>query len=1008
MKANIVTKIPVNKCTPPKFITIINNPDAPEGKTILIATDYYREDSFGKRETPWGKVIEHYGITESGFDVLNKLIKEKEIKSLVIYPMVAYDVLDMASGPRKARYDETFATLDRFLQKKSVDGIVFSGFYKLNSEYKSEFDANLFGRVSDYKGIPCIHTISLNLMTMDKKGDSQEDLASLLGFFEDHLDLAIYGKNRYTIDTKNWNVKIVMTMSDFNEMMEDIEKSPVTCYDTETTGLSRTQEKILTVQIATGPRKAYVLPWQHFESPWTAEELLTIKKRLRHYFEFGTSKFHIYQNAKYDLSQFFSHLKLRHYNHNIFDLLASCFQSNENRKFLVLAGIRGPYTLEFISKNFGAGDIFHEGKLGKSDRVNLTNESLKDIAEYGAKDVILPYQIAYFQLLEAKRKGDNNFLKIVTGQISDMIYDFTIMEHNGVLTDKKYLLDLRGKNSSLGKKFTEIENKFKEMESVQKANDLILEEAGLPTKSIFGGKQWLFDINKEDCQQKLFYDVLKLKPLELKKNGKGALGKDFKEFYKEVPEVALLNDHDQLKKIKSTFIDAHFDRFAEDKDLAADNRMRSDYGFIGVVTGRASSSNPNLQQIPSRGPYTALVRRQFIAPSNHLIMHADYSAHEVRNWGNVAKDEMVSNAFDVGKQIRKKLRYYFARDLEEWNKFRQFQKDTKWVCKDKDQQLNYEQKVELIKTIEDKKFKKMCELCLDLENKGDVHKLNYEFFFGTPAYLVNKQQRQSVKSVVFGVIYGKGAMTLANDIHGTEQEAQHIMDMLFEKFKNGGDWINKIHDLGRSKRQITSPLGRIRHLSAYLHPAPGVQSSMDRKGPNSCIQGLASDIGFMSGKILQDLCWNWFWKKGIKFDLVYMNVVHDSTEVQCRIKHIPIAMYMIEHSYTTLVHRKLRDFYGFNLVCGYEVESDVGGSLCEMYTVENFCELERYVKESIEWSKENLNDWTLEEGEWEAFIHNLNIIEDIRHQELKKSVGVKVDYDMILNEDNILEQGLLL
>lgn len=1010
MHDNEASKILIKSTNPQKYFTIIDNPDAEDGKVVMFATDYFPDkDGFSEKKTPWGATIQMYGVTESAFYILNSFIKEKGIKKLVLYPIVPYSTLDVPSGQAQSRYEESFKVFDKLLDKIKPDVIVFSGYCELDSNYQNKLNQNKFGRMGRYKNYPCLYTLSINRMAQDKKGENQENMASLLGFFDYHLDIALNGEDFYTIDKENWSSTLVDTIPAFDNMMEDIKKSPVTCYDTETTGLSRTQDTLLTIQIATGPKTAYILPWQHKQSPWDASQLEYIKTELKNYFERGKSKFHIYQNAKFDITQFFTHVGVKYYNHALYDLMAGEFQLNENRKFLTNIGILHPYSLEFIARNYGAGDIFHEGKLGKEDRVTLEKEDLKDIAEYGAKDVILPYQIAKFQMMEAKRRGDKRFLKIVTEQISNMIYDFTVMEYNGSLIDKEYLLELRDQNSSIGKKFKEIEQQFKEMDSVKKANDLLLQENGISaTPSIFNIKKWIFNINQEESQQKLFYDVLGLKPLEIKKNGKGALGKEFKDHYADVPEVALLNEHDKIKKVKSTFIDAHFDRFETDKDLAADSRLRASYGFTGVITGRASAQNPNLQQIPSRGEYSSIVRRQFVAPSNCLLMHLDYSAHEVRNWGNVARDEMVCNAFDVGKQIRKKLRYYFSRDLEEWKKFRDFQKETKWVCKDKDQQLTYDQKVELIKTIEDKKFRKMCELCLDLENKGDVHKLNYEFFFGTPAYLVNKQQRQSVKSVVFGVIYGKGAMTLANDIHGTEEEAQHIMDMLFEKFENGGKWIKEIQRIGKEKYEVKSPLGRIRHLSAYRHPGFNVQNSMDRKGPNSCIQGFASDIGFMAGKLLQDLCWNWFWKRGIKFDFVYQNVVHDSTEDQCRIRHIPIAMYMAEHAYTTLVHRKLRDFYGFELICGYEVEADVGGSLCEMETIENFCELERYVKEAIEWSKENLNNWTIDDGEYEAFLHNLEIIEKYRKEEMRQTIGTKVDDVMLITEDNVLDLGLIL
>lgn len=81
-----------------------------------------------------------------------------------------------------------------------------------------------------------------------------------------------------------------------------------------------------------------------------------------------------------------------------------------------------PYTLEFISYNYGGGHLFHEGKLGKKERTILADENIEDIAEYGAKDVIIPYQICSFQIQEAKRRGDKGFVKLVADQMSDMIW----------------------------------------------------------------------------------------------------------------------------------------------------------------------------------------------------------------------------------------------------------------------------------------------------------------------------------------------------------------------------------------------------------------------------------------------------------------------------------------------------------------------------------------------------------------------------------------------------------
>ena len=763
---------------PIKKVLTIHNEDIKIGKKLLLVQDYYSikdyEDKFiyngGYRET-----FNTYGLPTGAFNICQKLVQDLNIKELVIVPLVKWEVENLESTEeRKEIYKNALNIINGIIntnQKKNspIDGIIFSGFMGLNSLYQNKkVDDLKFGRISLYKNIPALYTLPITLIGKDKE-DQQEDYAALIGFFYQHIQELLEGKNRYTINKDNWEGILVKDIQGFKDMMLDIKNSPVISWDTETTGLSRTQETLLTIQIAVSSKKAYVLPWQHKESPWTAKELEYIKKELKHYFEFGTWKYHIYQNAKYDIIQFKTHLGLRYYNGSIVDQMACLFAMDENRKFLTLVGYPKPYSLEFVAKNFGAGDIYHEGELGKEDRTTLENQSLEGIAEYGIKDVIIPYQIVSFLFKEAKRRGDTGFVKIVSKQISDMIFDFTVMEYNGELLDKAYLLKQRDNNSELAQKAKDILDKLKTLDSVQKANDILLERKGISASAGLFGKRWLFDINREESQQALFFTVLGIEPLKNKKNGGGALGKDFKEHYRnQYEEVALLDEYDKIKKIKTTFIDAHFDRFSTDKDLQFDNRIRASYGFTGVVTGRASASSPNLQQIPSRGEYAKLVKRQFIANPNHLILKADYSAHEVRNWGNVSKDEMVGKAFNDGKQLRKELRYYFADDLEEWEKFRKFQLDTNWVVPKNSNipALNYEQKKELIDKMEDKKLKKLASLIFDLENKGDVHKRNYEFFFGIPAYKVTKQQRQSVKGVVFGVIYGKGARTLATDIQG--------------------------------------------------------------------------------------------------------------------------------------------------------------------------------------------------------------------------------------------------
>ena len=139
-----------------------------------------------------------------------------------------------------------------------------------------------------------------------------------------------------------------------------------------------------------------------------------------------------------------------------------------------------------------------------------------------------------------------------------------------------------------------------------------------------------------------------------------------------------------------------------------------------------------------------------------------------------------------------------------------------------------------------------------------------------------------------------------------------------------------------------------------------------------------------------------------------MNVVHDSTETEVAVRHLPIVSYMLEHAYSTLVHRRLRDVFGFELVCGYETEQELGASMAHTETYENSCELMRLIKEGVEWGVKNIDGYYVDPKEIEIAEHNHKIIQQFRKKELKMTHGKPVDYEMLITEDNVLDIGLII
>lgn len=803
-----------------------------------------------------------------------------------------------------------------------------------------------YGEFSTFKDIPYLYTLSIIDMA-NNGGD--EGRTCCAGFVINQLKCWL-SNLRFKIDVTNYKSIYIDTLDKFDKFYSKLILCKTPCIDTETVNLNRVANRLLSIQIYLGDKEVYFLPYKHRETPWSSEDIKYINKKLKRWFERGITDYIIYHNAKFDEIQLREALKFDYNNHLPYDTQAGEFALDENRKFLSSFGL-GPYGLGQLALEYGSR-AYKEGDITKDARDKMEQFSLKQIMEYGNKDVIIPYYICRYQRKKAKLFGDLNFVNTVVQQIGVMIRVFEEMEYNGVYVDKKQTLNQMAKTSVFNSLMKKVNEDFKNSKYAKEANKLLLKQKQLPTDGgLWGGDPvWLFDIGKEEPKELLYFKVMDLEPLELKANGYGKCDKYFQVEYKDIPEVSLLSKYNKIKKLKSSYIDATFRRFSYDDDLKKDGRLRCKYGFTGVVTGRASCSEPNQQQIPSHSSdedsalMVNAIRRQFIcSPTDDYIqLHADYSAHEVRNWGNVARDPNVCKAFRHALDLQREIRIadYEGKDTEE--------------------------------------------LLKRFETEGDVHKQNYKFFFGK--WPETKEQRSSVKSVVFGIIYGKGARALAEDIKDSIEQAKKLMNLMFTKFDKGGKWLRTVQNVASKTYKAIYPNGRIRHLWGYLSPDESLHASMDRKGPNSVIQGFSSDCNFTGGYNLQKLCWDYFGQHKVFLGLRHENVVHDSIEAECPLANVPIALYLMEHAYTTLIHKRYREYFNFEFMVDLVMEFDLGASSGDAYTwnflYENFYTL---IKKTLKWKKENLNIM-YDKNNYKAMKHNFEIISKLRYKELKASL----------------------
>jgi len=224
-----------------------------------------------------------------------------------------------------------------------------------------------------------------------------------------------------------------------------------------------------------------------------------------------------------------------------------------------------------------------------------------------------------------------------------------------------------------------------------------------------------------------------------------------------------------LVKLKSTYIDA-----LPNEVNPNTHRIHTTYGQTVAATGRLSSNNPNLQNIPIRTPRGKQVRESFV-PKNedYVLFAADYSQIELRIIAALSKEENMIQAFKDGQ---------------------------------------------------------------------DIHATTAAKVFGVPLEEVTREQRGNAKAVNFGILYGQGAFTLADQTAMTRKEAKALIEAYYETYPTLKAYMAKQVDFARDHGYVETISGRRRYLKNINSQNGMVRSGDERNAVNAPIQGSAADI----------------------------------------------------------------------------------------------------------------------------------------------------------------------
>jgi DNA polymerase-1 len=407
-----------------------------------------------------------------------------------------------------------------------------------------------------------------------------------------------------TIDSNFHNYHKIKGKEAVKELLEYLLLQKEVCFDTETTSLNAMEAELVGLSFAYLSGEAYYIP-----CPEDQKETEAILEELKPFFE-NESILKIGQNIKYDL------LVLKNYG---IEVKGALYDTMLAHYLIEPEGKHGMDVLAEQYLNYKPVSITELiGKKGKNQG-NMRDVDEDTVTAYAAEDADIT--------LRLKEKFDptlkeNELEKLFYEVENPLIPVLTDMEFEGVRIDTDSLAEL---SKSLETESQEIEKRVYELAGVK------------------------FNLASPKQLGDVLFEKLKLDPKAKKtKTGQYATGEEILSKLAGENEIArAILDYRQMVKLKSTYVDA-LPTMINEKT----GRIHTTYNQFVAATGRLSSINPNLQNIPIRTDRGREIRKAFVPrDENHVLLAADYSQIELRIMAAFSKDESMIEAFKNGRDI---------------------------------------------------------------------------------------------------------------------------------------------------------------------------------------------------------------------------------------------------------------------------------------------------------------------------------------------------------------------
>jgi DNA polymerase-1 len=401
--------------------------------------------------------------------------------------------------------------------------------------------------------------------------------------------------------------KIVSNAQDLEKLIKRLSQAGSFAFDTETTGLDPMTAGLVGLSFSPAEGEACYIPVGHIGLEAIGQiPLEQVIDKLKPLME-DRKLAKLAHNGKYDMTVL-SQYGVSVQNLSFDSMIAAYLLGEKSLGLKNLAFSRLAVEMTPIAELIGAG----------AKQIPMSRVEIARAADYASADADMTLRLAKVFEPELKEQGLWQLFADVEMPLTPVLMG---MERNGIALDTDLLKQM---SQRLGEQLSKLE------------------------KDIYDNVGHQFNINSPQQLSKVLFDELKLPTARKTKGGYSTGAAILEELRGVHPVIGFILDYRQLSKLKSTYIDA-LPGLVNPKT----GRVHTSFNQTRTTTGRLSSSEPNLQNIPVRGEMGKEVRQAFIAPRGSLLLSADYSQIDLRALAHLSQDKSLLDAFRHDEDIHR-------------------------------------------------------------------------------------------------------------------------------------------------------------------------------------------------------------------------------------------------------------------------------------------------------------------------------------------------------------------